>query len=240
MQTSGPPQRHLGSSSVVARVENALRDDLAYGRWAPGEKLPAEPALARELGVGRSSLREAIKLLTREGLLVVQHGNGTFVADALPVPPVAGLTADTGAVTSQLLRRARILEVYQVRRALEVEAARIAAEVASPDDIDALEEVLARRQSLVGGDTAAFVEADTAFHRGVVAMTGNGLLLDLFDRFRESLAHALAALVDQEPLPDTADEHAALLDAIRAGDPAAAIAATVANFDVIFEMFRTT
>lgn len=237
---TGRPQRSLGTSSVVARVENALRDDLAYGRWGPGAKLPAEPALAQELGVGRSSLREAIRLLSREGLLVVQHGNGTFVAEQPPRPAAVGLSADAGSGTSRLLRRARILEVYQVRRALEVEAARIAAEVASPDDVDALEEVLERRQSLVGGDTTAFVEADTAFHRGVVALTGNSVLLDLFDRFRESLAHALAALVDQEPLPDTAGEHAALLDAIRAGDPDAATAATVANFDVIFELFRTT
>lgn len=240
MVTGVPPRRQLGGPSVVARVENALRDDLAYGRWGPGDRLPSEPALAAELGVGRSSLREAIRLLTREGLLLVRHGNGTFVADTPPRPHVEGLSRDPLAGTPQLLRRARILEVYQVRRALEVEAARIAAEVATPRALDALDEVLQRRQALVGADTAAFVEADTAFHRGVVALTGNSLLLELFDAFRDSLAQALVALVDQEPLPGTGDEHAALLDALRAGDPEAATAATIANFDVIFELFRST
>lgn len=238
--TSDFPQRRLGNESVVQRVENALRDDLAYGRWRPGERLPSEAALARDLGVGRSSLREAIQLLSRDGLLVVRQGAGTFAADDPPRPDATGLTRDRDAGTDQLVRRARILEVYQVRRALEVEAARLAAEHASPDDVRALEQALDRRQRSVGGDTAAFVDADTEFHRCVVAITGNSLLLALFDQFREPLAHALAALVDQEPLPDTADEHAALLDAIAARDPDAAAKATIENFDLIIELFRTT
>lgn len=240
MTTDVPPPRHLGNGSVVQRVENALRDDLAYGRWQPGERLPSEAALARDLGVGRSSLREAIGVLSREGLLVVRQGSGTFAAEHPPRPEVTGLTRDDHAHTSQLVRRARIVEVYQVRRALEVEAARLAAENAGPDDVLALKAALDRRQRSVGGDTDAFVEADTEFHRCVVAITGNSLLLALFDQFREPLGHALAALVDQEPLPDTADEHAALFDAISAGDPVAAAAATIENFDVIIELFRST
>ncbi|WP_300013587.1 FadR/GntR family transcriptional regulator [Pseudonocardia sp.] len=234
------PQRRLGNESVVQRVENALRDDLAYGRWRPGERLPSEAALARDLGVGRSSLREAIQLLSRDGLLVVRQGAGTFAAEDPPRPDTAGLTRDRDARIDQLVRRARIVEVYQVRRALEVEAARLAAKNAGPDDVRALEKALDRRQRSVGGDTAAFVDADTEFHRCVVAITGNSLLLALFDQFREPLAHALAALVDQEPLPATADEHAALLDAIAAGDPEAAATATIENFDLIIELFRTT
>lgn len=240
MSSDVAPQRRLGNESVVQRVENALRDDLAYGRWRPGERLPSEAALARELGVGRSSLREAIQLLGRDGLLVVRQGAGTFAADDPPLPDTAGLTRNQDARTAQLVRRARIVEVYQVRRALEVEAARLAAENARPDDVEALKRALDRRQRSVGGDTAAFVDADTEFHRCVVAITGNSLLLALFDQFREPLAHALAALVDQEPLPDTADEHAALFDAISAGDPVAAAQATIENFDVIIELFRTT
>ncbi len=240
MTTDAPRQRRLGNGSVVQRVENALRDDLAYGRWRPGERLPSEAALARDLGVGRSSLREAIQLLSRDGLLVVRQGAGTYAADMPPRPDVAGLTRNHHAGTPQLVRRARIVEVYQVRRALEVEAARLAAENARPEDVRALKQFLDRRQRTVGGDTAAFVEADTEFHRCVVAITRNSLLLELFDQFREPLAHALAALVDQEPLPDTADEHAALFDAISAGDPAAAAQATIENFDVIIELFRTT
>ncbi|MDN5933057.1 MAG: FadR family transcriptional regulator [Pseudonocardia sp.] len=240
MTADVPSSRQLGSGSVVQRVENALRDDLAYGRWLPGERLPSEAALARDLGVGRSSLREAIQLLSRDGLLVVRQGAGTYAAEHPPRPELAGLTRNDQAHTSQLVRRARIVEVYQVRRALEVEAARLAAEHARPDDVEALKRALDRRQRAVGGDTVAFVEADTEFHRCVVAITGNSLLLALFDQFREPLGHALAALVDQEPLPDTADEHAALLDAISAGDPVAAAKATIENFDVIIELFRTT
>lgn len=238
--TADPRPRRLGNESVVQRVENALRDDLAYGRWRPGERLPAEAALARDLGVGRSSLREAVQLLVRDGLLVVRQGAGTYAAEDPPRPDAAGLTRNHHAGTPQLVRRARIVEVYQVRRALEVEAARLAAENARPEDVRTLKAALDRRQRAVGGSTAAFVEADTAFHRCVVAITGNSLLLELFDQFREPLAHALAALVDQEPLPDTADEHAALFHAISAGDAVSAARATTENFDVIIELFRTT
>jgi DNA-binding FadR family transcriptional regulator len=86
-----------------------------HGTWAPSERIPSEAALAVELGVGRSSIREAIRLLARDGLLEVRHGVGTFVAAASELEHVDEFT--------KLLRRSRILEVFEVRRALEIEAA---------------------------------------------------------------------------------------------------------------------
>lgn len=64
---------------LVQRVSNALRDQIVSGRWNAGEKLPPESELSRLLGISRPSLREAIRVLAHDGLLVVKHGLGTFV-----------------------------------------------------------------------------------------------------------------------------------------------------------------
>jgi len=70
----------LRHGPVVPRVGSALRAMLTEGRWRPGERLPNEVALAAELGVGRSSVREAVRLLAHDGLVEVRHGSGTYAA----------------------------------------------------------------------------------------------------------------------------------------------------------------
>jgi len=65
---------------LVQRVSNALREQILAGDWEPGTKLPPESELARQLDISRPSLREAIRLLTHEGLIIVKHGLGTFVS----------------------------------------------------------------------------------------------------------------------------------------------------------------
>ncbi|MFJ7623889.1 winged helix-turn-helix domain-containing protein, partial [Rhodococcus erythropolis] len=72
----------LRSGPLVPQLEQLLRGRIMQGTWAPSERIPSEAALAVELGVGRSSIREAIRLLARDGLLEVRHGVGTFVAAA--------------------------------------------------------------------------------------------------------------------------------------------------------------
>ena len=101
-----PELRH---GPVVPQVERLLREQVRAGRWRVDDRLPNEIDLARELGVGRSSVREAVRLLARDGVLDVRHGVGTFVADAVSPP----------ADVATMLRRARLREVYEVRRALE-------------------------------------------------------------------------------------------------------------------------
>ncbi len=217
---------------VVPRVETRLRELLREGHWETGRRLPNEAALARELGVGRSSVREAVRLLVRDGLLDVRHGVGTFVADPADRP------TGPGDVT-ELLRRARLLEVYEVRRALEVEAARLAAERAGPEEIAPLHDQLAIRQARLGGSASAFIEADLAFHLGIVELSGNAVLLDLFTAVLPVLRAALVEMVEREPeLPDTSCAHAELLAALTAGDPEAASAATIRNLESVIQLIR--
>src|SRR5829696_1945154 len=106
----------LVRAPLVDQAIASLRDRVLAGVWAVGERLPAEPALAADLGVGRSTVREAVRALAHAGVLEVRQGAGTFVRAA---PAAAELALR--------LQRAQALEVYEVRRALEVEAAALAA-----------------------------------------------------------------------------------------------------------------
>lgn len=83
-------------------VATTLRDAIADGRLAPGQRLPAEPQLAEQLGVSRATLRQALALLTQEGLLVRQHGRGTFVS-SLPTSTMRGNLAELTS-TTQMIR----------------------------------------------------------------------------------------------------------------------------------------
>jgi DNA-binding FadR family transcriptional regulator len=218
-----PELRH---GPVVPQVERLLRELVHAGRWRVGDRLPNEVDLARELGVGRSSVREAVRLLARDGVLDVRHGAGTFVADAAAPADV-----------TTMLRRARLREVYEVRRALEVEAARLAARRARPEDVRGLRATLARRQALAGGDPVPFVDADLQFHRAVVELAGNPLLADLFTSVLPVLREALVELERHETRrPDTSDAHERLVGALARGDVAGAIAATTENLEGIMEL----
>ncbi|MDX3231378.1 FadR/GntR family transcriptional regulator [Streptomyces sp. ME19-01-6] len=223
----------LRHGRVVPQVEGALRDMLRDGRWEPGERLPNEVMLAAELGVGRSSVREAVRLLARDGLLDVRHGSGTFVTRT--GPEQAG--ADGELDLRHLLRRARLLEVYEVRRALEVEAARLAARRTRPEDVARLAADLKRRQEAAGAGPAAFVDADLEFHRTVVELSGNAVLLGLFTSVLPVLREALVEMVTYETgLPDLSCAHAELLDALARGDAAAAIAATTGHLESVMAL----
>jgi DNA-binding FadR family transcriptional regulator len=227
--TGRPPSRR-----IVPQLDEALRAMLRDGRWAPGERLPSEARLAAELGVGRSSVREAVRLLAHDGLLDVRHGSGTYAAEAPPASPAQRDLA-------RLLRRARLLEVHEVRRALEVEAARLAARRTRPEDVDRLTATLRARQRHVGGDPAQFIDADLDFHRTVVELSGNRLLTELFASVAPVLRAALIDMVRHEPgLPDVSCAHAALLDALARGDAEGAIDATVDHLDSTMTYLRGT
>lgn len=205
------PLRNAARASLVDLVIEQLERLISEGEWPVGSKIPAEPLLVEQLDVGRNTVREAVRALVHTGLLEARQGDGTYVR----------ASSDFGAAVRRL-RRAADLEMYEVRAALERDAARYAAQRRTEDDLRALRAALARRDDAWrAGDVAAFVDADVSFHRAVAAAAHNAVLAELYEHLSDALRSALRAVVDQ-PLPDPVrhqfDAHAAIVDAIEARD----------------------
>jgi DNA-binding FadR family transcriptional regulator len=177
-----------------------------------GTKLPGETTLAKELGVGRSTVREALRALAGAGLVQPRQGAGVFVTATRTVED-----------WPTRLRRAAVTDVYEVRMAVEVHAARLAARRRTPEDVTAMERALEGRRAASASSDAAFVDADITFHAAVVAAAHNPVLADLFREFtpvlREGLVELLALTALRDDDPNTADEaHVALVRAVADGD----------------------
>ncbi|MCY0937261.1 FCD domain-containing protein [Streptomyces sp. H34-S4] len=176
-----------------------------------------------QLGVGRNTVREAVRALVHTGMLEALQGDGTYVRAA----------SDFGAAVQRRLRRAGAMEAYEVRVGLERDAARHAALRRTPQDLAALRAALAERDAAWDSEPAgAFVEADLAFHRTVAAAAHNSVLADLYEHLAGALRFTVQSVV-ATPAPDAArhqlDAHLAIVEAIEAGDPDAAEAAVLAH-----------
>lgn len=183
------------------------------GEWVLGAKLPGETTLAPQLGVGRSTVREAIRQLSGRGVLASRQGAGVFVT-ALDVPE------DWDAV----LRRADITAVVEARIAIETEAAALAAARRTPAELRTMRRALAERDSH-RFDIEEHVDADTAFHRSIVVAAHNPILVELFDGFTPRSRQAMIEMLRVRGLfGDDADQasHEQLLQAVAAGDAQAA------------------
>ncbi len=223
------PLTSLRRSPLVELAVSQLREQVLSGQWPVGGRLPSETELAQRLEVGRSTVREAVRALVHAGLLETRQGSGTYVRAVTP-------RADW----EPRLRRAAVLEAYEVREALEVQAARLAASRRTEADIEALAVCLAERDR-AAGDDASFVEADLAFHRSVVAAAHNPLLAEMFDSFAAVLREALIAIRSDQAVRSAGSDaaHARLAAAIEAGDAAAAVQATHDQLDPTAANLRT-
>jgi DNA-binding FadR family transcriptional regulator len=124
----------LRPSPLVEQAAERLREQITGGQWPVGTKLPGETTLATLLGVGRSTVREALRALAGAGMVRTRQGAGVFVIAERPVQDWPAR-----------LRRAALADVYEVRVMLEVQAARLAAVRRTPEDVAALRTALAVR-----------------------------------------------------------------------------------------------
>lgn len=223
----------LQRGSLVQLAIRQLREQVTAGRWAVGERVPAEAELGQSLGVGRSTLREAVRALVQEGLLEVRHGTGTFVV------------SDGGDALRTMFRRAAVLEVYEVRAGIEYQAARLAAQRADEADLERIEAALQVRMTVAEqGNEEAFVEADLAFHSAVVDAAHNDLLAQLWRSFLPVLREGLLTLSMGQDLRQAGidvhvrDAHATLFEKIRDRDVEGALAATGANLETTTTALR--
>nr|MDT0661265.1 FadR/GntR family transcriptional regulator [Micromonospora sp. DSM 115978] len=205
----GQTGRPAGRPTLVRQVIDELRDRITAGDWPIGAKIPTEPQLVEALGVGRNTVREAVRALVHAGVLECRQGSGTYVVSTDEL---------AGAVTRRL-SAAQTTETMEVRRALEVEGARLAAGRRTPDDLAALDRALARREAAWrSGRVAEFVAADAALHVVVMAAAHNTMLAELYGSVGAALHASLADAMGDELSPERYVDHGRLVEAIRAGD----------------------
>jgi GntR family transcriptional repressor for pyruvate dehydrogenase complex len=207
------PGRRRGTGVTDEAIER-IRELIASGEWGPGTRLPREADLAKQLGLSRNSLREAVRALSLARVLEVRQGDGTYVSSL----EASELLEPTLSAT-HLLRGRTVLELFEVRRMLEPEAAAMAALRADQDVLDDLRRELGR---MVAAEDRAddLIEADTAFHDVLARAPGNGVLSALLRSLSTKTVRARLwhGLVDRNALDLARAEHQEIYDAIAAGD----------------------
>lgn len=199
------------------QVADEILDIVRRGILKPGARLPDEKTMAQEFGVSRNCVREAMRILETMGVAEVRHGRGCFLVDGtgLPEPPHWLKAVD-----------AAPLDILEVREALEVRAAELAATMAAPQDLVELSR-LAGELSDMASAPASQVDHETyshhvqAFHAAVARASGNPFLVRLAPgswaaRERQSALDAL------NHRPKSARQHQEIATAIAARDPEAA------------------
>jgi DNA-binding FadR family transcriptional regulator len=212
--------------------------DIVSGRLAAGESLPRETDLAQQFRVSRGVARECIRGLEERGLVAVKHGRGATVM------PEDRWNVFDPEVLSALLdcsQGADILGEYlQCRRILEVEAAGLAAARATEADLAALADAFARmstsaeraRQNPAAEDL--YHEADIAFHRALIAATGNRALGNMLEPVHRALAAARRPLARPDlRIERSLPEHRRILSTVAARRPEESRAAMRAHLDTV-------
>ena len=198
-----------------------LLDAIIAGTLTAGEQLPPEGQLAAEFGVSRLTLREAVRLLQAQGVIVQVPGSRHRIA---PVSEWTGMDAVVRHARSAGQRRRSSLELLEVRVMIETGAAQLAAERRTAEHLDALQTSLERMvQQHEAGDVEAFVEADLDFHDTILRAADNRILiaamLPLTSMLEETRGETSAVPEIRE---HAIAEHGKLLEAIRSGVPVAA------------------
>ena len=202
-------RRHRLADQVIDGVHTLIRD----GTYRVGERLPAEADLCELFGVGRSTLREAVRVLANRGLVDVRHGDGTFVAASVPLESL-----------EERLNRAELTDIYEARMHLEVPLAALAAERHDARDLKAMRSALRKRERAIrAGDVAKYAEADFAFHRAVAKAAKSVALAGVYESFVQAVEARLAEALTPEYLQAENDQlHDELCEAIAHRDRRAA------------------
>jgi GntR family transcriptional repressor for pyruvate dehydrogenase complex len=199
----------LKRSSLAEQVIAQVRELISGGTYHLGDKLPTEAELSTMFGVGRSTIREAMRVLANRGLVDIKHGEGTFVA-----------AQSIHESFEERLGRAKLDTIYEARLFLELPLAELAARRREGKDISAMQKALRiRAKAIKSSDVEIYVKADFDFHLAIAAAAKNKALYDIYSSFVETIQPLIKTSVTPEYLRNEHDRlHADLSDAIAAGD----------------------
>ena len=216
-------------------VKDQISDKLAYmihsGLLRPGDELPSERELATTLGVSRETVRAAIGVLQARKMIEVSQGARTRVLGpgSMPLHESVGILG--------ALKHRSLNEVAEARAAVEVQVIALAAQRITPPQLARLQ-ALVDEQRAITDDPVRFQISDQEFHQTLYRACGNALLADVvFDFYGYALEYRRLALERRNAIPQSVAEHQAIVDALRTGVPAVAVAAMRDHLD---QVHRTT
>lgn len=200
------------SGRLYERVAEDLSRKIATGLYAVGQRLPSERDLAQSYAVSRPTIREAIIALELDGLVDVRLGSGVYVTARLPNGGQAG-EMDVGP-----------FELLEARRAIEGEACALAAALISDEQLEELQGLVAEMQAENARDVVMSEDADRRFHMLIAAATRNSAMIAAVQTLWEARARSpqtklLSVKAHAAGVTPRIDEHAAILEALRARSP---------------------
>ena len=232
---------------LYRQIAEQLRAGISSGEFAVGERLPAERDLAKQLGVSRPSVREALIALEVENWVEVRTGSGIYVLDRRSGntinniasqsinTPAGAINQGENALSADVKAEWGPLELIRARRVVEGETAAIAALQAKRKDIDAMSKALRMMQTEAANGVLP-LDGDRVFHSAIVQASGNEVLIDTVQSFWDSrrgpiFERLVGYFETLQSWQAAIAEHSAILEAIQNHDAAAARVAMHAHMD---------
>ncbi|MDG5806164.1 FCD domain-containing protein [Streptomyces ossamyceticus] len=210
--------------ALTDEAMDKIKAMIVAGELAPGSRLPKEEVLAGQLGLSRSSLREAVRALTAMRILVTRQGDGTYVSSLEP-----HLLLESLSFASDVSQGQTALQLLQVRRLLEPQATGLAAALLTPQDLRELGSILER--SRASATVEEFVAHDTLFHLRIVEAVGNPVLSMLLRvvSTRTQRARIVRGTRTERAVEHAHREHDEILRALRTRDAQLAVSAATVH-----------
>lgn len=212
LYTPLPARRRL-SDEVSRQIQELIRN----GTVQPGQRLPPERDLADRFNVSRTVIREAVRSLAAKGLVQVSAGSGATIS----VPDTSVVSESIGLILQLRVRENLLQQLFEVRRLLEAEIARLAAERRSDDDIEALEDLYQQMEAC--DDVEAYAALDVAFHESLARATQNEIYPILLDSIVDIMLEIRRiALTNPVIMRNAQEHHGQILETVAQGDGEAA------------------
>lgn len=221
-------------TGLSRRIAEQLSLAIHSGEYEPGQRLPTESVICQRFGTSRSVVREALSMLRQSGLITSRRGSGSFVAEK----PFAELRIELPQRSFQ-----SVIELLELRRAVEVEAARLAGSRCTSSQLRRIRNAMADIDEAVeSGDTG--VEEDMLFHRRIAEASNNPYFTASIDFYNRFLQNAITVTRSNEArrlrfMAQVVSEHQAIVDSITAGDSKAAAKNVAIHLDQAEKRLRT-
>lgn len=226
---SAAPLEPVKRRTLTVEICERLTSFIVRGEWAVGMKLPAERDLTNQMGVGRSSIREALKALEVMGLLESRPGNGTYVCDRsrfFSGPLLWAITSNSDG---------DVRELIEARRVIETELCGLAAERATADDLKKMGHLLDEMEAGLN-DQDRFLSADLEFHLAVAQSAHNRILMNALEMIRNLMRQWIRQALLVPAVPEEALlQHKAIFMGIAKRNPQQATDAMRAHLGAMGE-----